>query len=95
MFGVFIFGVNLQNTTMKVFDVKMFVEEMTPLMNMVNVTEIPMVPCTEAHINFNDKIKQNYYPLHFHNKLCPPLGQQIDLIGKVTSNNFTRVKVTI
>lgn len=95
MFGILVFGVNLNNASMKVFDVKMYQEEYTPLLQMVNSTEVPLVACTEQHLNFNSEVKSQYTPLYFYQKLCPAIGQQTTLKGKVTSDVFKRFKVTI
>jgi hypothetical protein len=75
MFGVYVFGLDLNAPTMRYFDVKMYEEEFTPLMVPVKSTEISLVQCTPEHIAFNDKIKSSYAPLHWKDKLCPNINQ--------------------
>ena len=46
MFALYIFDMNITNSTQRAFDVKMYQDEYTPLLQLTNSTELPLVQCT-------------------------------------------------
>ena len=95
MFGFFVFGLNISSTTARPFDFKLIQEEYTPLLQLINSTEYPLVQCTPDHLAFTEKIKSYYTPFMFDAHLCPQLNQQIEVKGKVTSSLYSQLKITV
>ena len=74
MFSVFIRGLNLSDTSLKLFDIKVYEEEFTPLLVLVNRTEVPLIGCSQEHFNVNAEIADVYQDFNLSAALCPVLG---------------------
>jgi hypothetical protein len=94
MFGVSLFGFDL-TAPGKIFDIKLYQEYYTPIFNLLNRTEVPLVPCSESHFNFNSKILESYRSLNVSKNLCPPLNYTFVTSGKLTSDIFSQIRLTV
>ena len=74
MFAIMVFGIDLNSPYYRFFDIKLYQESYRPVFNMINLTEIPLVPCSEAHFDFNEEVLGAARPLNISYALCPPLG---------------------
>ena len=70
----------------RLFDVTLTQERYTTGFVPSGFTNIPLVPCTFDHLNFNEKIVAINTNFPVTTALCPPLGQQLTIKGKPSSN---------
>ena len=73
MFGIWMSDLDL-NSSPRYFDVTMVQQEFAAGFTFINSTDIPLVQCTPAHLNFNDELDtlQNKFPIS--TGLCPIIG---------------------
>lgn len=74
MFSVGIFEMNLSNPMVTFFNISLTQDYYSPVFNIINQTNIPLVQCTPAHYNFSSDVVSMFYKLQLSNALCPPLG---------------------
>lgn len=94
MFGINLFGFDL-TSPLKMFDIKLYQESYSPIFNLINRTDVPLVPCSLSHFSFNDKIMKSFFDLNMSKGLCPLLDYNFKVKGKVTSDIFSQIRVTV
>lgn len=87
MFGIGLFELDI-TSPIKAFSISLWQESFTPVYNLINRTEIPLLPCTEDHFNFNDDIRSSFHVLNLSKSLCPPLGHKFEVNGKISSSLY-------
>ena len=92
LFLVDLLGFNMSDTH-RLFDFTLRQESFTTGYVLQNSTEIPMVACTEEHFGFNDEIKSLFWKMNAGGALCPPLGQELTLKGKASSDLYSHFRV--
>ena len=53
MFALYVWYINLNDPALKLFDIKLFEEEYNELLAPTSKVEVPLVPCTIQHFDFN------------------------------------------
>ena len=94
MFSVMLFGFDL-NTGPKMFDFTLEEQIFTTGFNLSNSTPVALVPCTEAHFSHSVELKASFSKLGLNRTLCPPLGHQFTVQGKVSGDLFKTFKITV
>ena len=94
MFAVMLFGFNL-STTPKLFDFTLVQQTFTTGFTLNSTTVIPLVQCTEQHFAFTEYLKSTYNKLNMNTGLCPPLGQDFTVEGKVSGDIFKVFRVLV
>ena len=94
MFGIWMSNIDL-NLSPRYFDIALSQQEFSTGLTWVNSTDIPLVQCTPAHINFNAELStlQNKFPIA--NGLCPSINQKMTVQGKFSSDTFIRLSLSI
>ena len=54
MFGIYLFGLNLNDPNITYFDIELRQNYMQPILSPINSTVVPLVACTAQHFAFND-----------------------------------------
>ena len=90
-FGVWMNLIDL-NAVPRLFDITLTEQHFTGI-NLTNSVNIPLVPCSGDHYNFNTELYQlkDKFPLHWG--LCPQVGQQLTVSGKVSSAQFVQLSL--
>lgn len=63
----------------------------SPLLTIINSTNIPLVQCTADHYAANSEIKKLYTKFSISNALCPPLNFEANIGGRIISDVFSRL----
>ena len=79
MFSVGLFGFNLSDPHIKLFNISLNIDYYSPLLKLINTTQIPLQMCTSDHFNFNTEMLNMYTRLNMSYLLCPPLGSKFTL----------------
>ena len=95
MFAIFISGIDFTDTSQRIFDVSLLQQAATPLDATVVSTEIQMELCTRDHFAFNAQLENQFDELGMNDWLCPPLGYQMKLKGRATSQNSKRLQIVV
>jgi hypothetical protein len=95
MFGIFIFGLNLTNTTARWFDISLTQDYYSPVLNVINSTNIPLSPCTDSHFSMDPNILNSFKQHSNSSWLCPPKNAIINLQGKISTDIYSVLTLTI
>ncbi len=95
MVGVFIYGLNLNMPFFRFFDIGLYQEEYSSGFILQNSTQIPLGQCTKEHFSFNEELTQVFERLPMTDGLCPPIGHQFTVQGKLSSAVYKHFKVSI
>jgi len=95
MFSINIFGVDLNNKTFQLFDVSLLQTYYGPGYSLINQTAVPLVKCTDQHFAFDSSIAGTLNNFQMDRGLCPPIGYQLAVGGKATSNSSSFLNVLI
>lgn len=95
MFGVFVYGIDLNTPVYRLFDITLHQQFYSTGHVLINDTTVPLVQCTEEHFKFDDQLKEMYGKLKLNIGLCPPLGYEFKLRGKLTSDIFASLQVLV
>ena len=94
MFGITIQGVNL-SAVPRLFDITLMQEFYTGGYTFKNSSSIPLEPRSKDHLNFNEQVVKITNTYSVDNSLCPKIGQQLVLTGKITSDLFSRLRIKV
>ena len=94
MFSIMLFGFNL-NSAQRPFDFTLQQLTHTTGYNLSSEVNVSLVQCTEQHFAFNDELKTSYTRLRMQNALCPPLGHEFTVEGKVSGDLFKTFKILV
>ena len=92
MFGVAIQFLDMNIPNLTYFDFELRQNFRSPGFVDINSTVVPLVQCTEAHWDFSETIKTAFRQFYGERWLCPPLGYEFTVGGKViseVSSDFT------
>ena len=92
-FAIFINNVNLSSTP-RLFDIVLKHQYYTTNYVLKNSTTIALEQCTLNHLNYAQLASTNQ-KLPISAALCPPLGQQFEIKGKVSSDLLSYIKFSI
>ena len=56
MFGIYLFGLNLNDPNITYFNIELRQQHMVPILSPINSTVVPLVACTADHFKFNSDI---------------------------------------
>jgi hypothetical protein len=95
VFGIKLFGVNLNDNASRLFDIVMVERHyQNGLIELPNKT-ISLVPCTLQHFSLTDEIEKAASTLQIENWLCPPLNYSFSLQGKFTSPDMKEIEIGV
>jgi hypothetical protein len=94
MIAAFVYGVNL-SAVPRMFTVEMSQEFYYSGYIPINSTNIPLEPCTQAHFNFEGSVSKIGQKVPLSHALCPPIGQQAIVKGKLTSDIYAHVAIRV
>lgn len=89
IFGVTIFGLNLNDPLVTYFDITLTQRFFGPVYSFINATQVPLVQCTTNHFTFNQEIENYFKRLPISNALCPTLNTKFQVGGRITSDLFS------
>lgn len=95
IFMLAVMGLNLNDPMISYFDISLTQNYFGPLLTPINSTIIPLEQCTMAHFDFNPNIIDYFERFTIGWALCPPIGTNLAVQGRVTSNIFSRFMVSV
>ena len=95
MFSLGITGVDLSNSASKIFEVVLERHEDRISTGFSSTASIPLVACTEQHLNFNTEIKSHFTDLSMNQWLCPELNSTFEVQGKLSSQIWKRLTLKV
>jgi hypothetical protein len=95
MFAFQMFDLDLNDPDVTYFDITLYQLYYSPLWQVINYTQVPLVQCTSEHFNFNADILGMYYKFKLSSNLCPPLDFGLEVGGRMASDVFSQFKIYI
>ncbi len=95
MFAIGMYTINLNDPTRTFFNISLQQNYYSPLFNLINRTQVPLVQCTANHFNFNEDVLAMFYKFNLTYALCPPLDYAFELGGRITSAIYRQFTLSI